>query len=118
MRERRRQFASSRYRRSFFVSAVAGAAVILALTPFRLDAALDFEFMQTGVERALPDLKHIFGALADLPGDGPAVHGAGRERLENQQVESALDEVGGFTHLYSPRPGRIYPTPGVWLLTR
>jgi hypothetical protein len=54
MRERRRKFASSssRYRRSFFV----GAPVTLPLTPFRLDAALDFECVQSRVERALPEL--------------------------------------------------------------
>jgi hypothetical protein len=56
-----------------------------------------FEPMQRGVQRALLNLQNVVGNLYDALGDGPPVHGLERDRLQNQQVERALDKIGGFT---------------------
>jgi hypothetical protein len=67
---------------------------------------LAFEPVQGGVERALLHLQRFFGDLLDALGDRPTVFGLERNRLENQQIQRALDEIGWFSHRQQHRDGR------------
>jgi len=60
--------------------------------------ALLLEAMEGGVERALLDQEDVARDLLDTFGDGPAVLGLKCESFEDQEIESALHEVVGFTH--------------------
>ena len=51
------------------------------------------ELVQGGVERALLNEQHIARQLPNALCNRPAVHRLERERLENQEIEGALDEV-------------------------
>jgi hypothetical protein len=48
------------------------------------------------------DLQDFVRNLTNALRDAPAVHGLERERPQNQEVKSALDEVGWFSHVESP----------------
>lgn len=63
-------------------------------TPFTADEALLFQAVKGGVERALFDLKNFAGDRLDPFSDRPAVPSLGSEGLKDQDVESALNEVG------------------------
>jgi hypothetical protein len=52
--------------------------------------------MQRWVERALVDLQHVARDLLNALRDSPAMHGLERERLEDQHVQRALEDVVGF----------------------
>ena len=58
--------------------------------------------MQRRIERTLMDLQDSVRNLTNALRDAPAVHGLERERPQNQEVKSALDEVGWFSHVESP----------------
>src|SRR6266481_10144611 len=75
-----------------------GTPVILGLAPLGGDPALLLQAVERGVKRTLIDLQLLFGDLADALRDGPAVHGLESDSLEDQQIECALDEIGGFAH--------------------
>ena len=65
---------------------------------FRLDPTLLFETVEGGIEGALLDEEDIAGDLLDAFGDGPAVDGRYGDGFEDEQVESALDEIGWSAH--------------------
>ena len=69
------------------------AAILFGDAPLGLDPALMLETMQGRIQRTLVNLQHIARHLANAPRDGPAVLGLQLQRLQNQQVERALDEV-------------------------
>jgi hypothetical protein len=54
--------------------------------------------MERGVERALIHLQDVVRNPANALGDGPAVHGLEGNGFQDQEIESALNEVGGFAH--------------------
>jgi hypothetical protein len=72
------------------------AAVLLGHAPLRLDPPLIFEALQRRVERPLLDQQDVARQLTDTARDRPAVQRFEGQRLEDQQVERALDEVDGF----------------------
>ena len=49
--------------------------------------------MQRWVERALLDLEHLFGDLANAVGDAVAMDRAEGDDLEDEHIEGALQEV-------------------------
>jgi hypothetical protein len=64
--------------------------------PVALDPAAVLEPVERGVKRPLVHLEDVAGPLADALGDAPAVQRAERHRLEDEQVERALEQVGAF----------------------
>ena len=66
--------------------------------PFRFDPGFLFQAVQSGVEGALLNLKNFAGDLLNALGNGPAVFGFEGNGLENEEVESALDEIAWLTH--------------------
>src|SRR3954466_554958 len=98
--------------------------------------------MQRGVERAVVDLEHVVSRGADPLRHTEAVHGAPRERLENHDIERALEEIevgrravgraGGrhgyprmmrgvsidYPHMSRGARGSFYPSagPGGWVI--
>ena len=63
-----------------------------------LDPAFLLEAMEGGVEGALLDLEDFAGDLLDALGDSPTVLGLEGDGFEDEEVESALDEVVRFAH--------------------
>src|SRR4051812_35051798 len=74
----------------------------VALGPLGRDPALLLEPMQRRIERALLHLQDFARHLLDALGDGPAVRRLKGKRLQDQEIQGALDEIGGFAHM--PRP--------------
>src|SRR5579864_1291085 len=70
-----------------------GAAIVLRSSLFDGNPAALDEAMQRGIERTLLDLQHFVGVEFDGLGDGVAVRRAEKERAENQEIESALQEL-------------------------
>jgi len=70
-----------------------GFAVVLAAAPLALDPAALLEAVQGGVERAFTYGENVICELLDPSGDGVSVRGSPRERLEDEEVERALQEV-------------------------
>ena len=68
-------------------------AVRIRRPPLGGNPALSFELVQRGVQRALTDPQHVARHLPDTLCDRPAVHRLQRDRLQNQQVQRALDEI-------------------------
>src|SRR5204862_44885 len=59
----------------------------------RPDPSLLLEAMQSRIERALRDLQGVPAHLLDALPDRPAVLRFERQRLEDQQIERALNQV-------------------------
>ena len=76
----------------------ARAPVVLGRAPLGGDPALPLEALQRGIERALLDLQDVVGELADPLRDRPAVQRLERDRLQDQQIDGALNEIGGLPH--------------------
>jgi len=55
--------------------------------------------MQRRIKSTLVHLQNVAGDLANSLGDGPAVHRTERDSLEDQQINSALDEVSRLAQL-------------------
>src|SRR5687768_505143 len=72
---------------------VAGAPVVVARAPRAGDQAVLLEALERRVEGALVHLQHAVGDLLDALADPPAVHGLERERLQDEQVERAAEDV-------------------------
>ena len=72
---------------------VFGPSIILRNSPFRGEPPAQLEPVKRGVERAFLHAEHFVGALTDQFGDGVAVLSAGGQSLEDEHVESALNEV-------------------------
>ena len=49
--------------------------------------------MKTGVERALFNLKNVFGVSLDSFCDGVTVRSAGEQSLKYQEIESTLEKL-------------------------
>ena len=89
---------SARARRELLASARAQAielcfAVFLGVAPFGVEPSLLFHAMERGIERAFFDLELVACGLLDPAEDGETVHRSPGERLEDEQVEGAADEV-------------------------
>ena len=52
-----------------------------------------FQAVERRVKRTLVHRQHVFRHLLDAFGDRPAVQRTEGQRLENQQVERALEEI-------------------------
>src|SRR5689334_15072155 len=79
--------------------------VVLRAAPLRPDPALLLEPVQGRVERPLVDGQHVLRELLDPLRDAPAVHRAGRERLQDQDVQGPLQQIGPFRcHVWPPSP--------------
>src|SRR5262245_17161007 len=78
---------------------VARPPVVLGDAPLRVDQTLAFETIESGVERALSELKHLLGPLFNSLGYAPAVHGLELDRAQHQHVQRALQHVFGFAVL-------------------
>jgi len=64
--------------------------------PLGLGPVLLLKAVKGGIEGTLRDLKEIPGNLLDALGDSVAVKGSGSDDLENQHVESSLEELHFF----------------------
>src|SRR6266576_3121636 len=64
--------------------------------PLGLGPVLLLKAVKGGIEGTLRDLKEILGNLLDALGDSVAVKGSGSDDLENQHVESSLEELHFF----------------------
>ena len=62
------------------------------------DPAFLFQLVERGVERPVADLKNIAGYLKQPLPDRPAVQWLEGENLENQQIQSPLEEIGRLAH--------------------
>src|SRR5262245_45653192 len=74
-------------------------AIVLGNAPGRLDPAASFETVQCGIERALGYLQRFARDLAETLEDGPSVHRAKGESLENQEIEGSLRQVEASAHV-------------------
>ncbi len=72
---------------------------VLGLAPFGVEPAGALEPLQRRQQRSGVDLEDAARDLLDTPRDAEAVHRLEAERLEDEQVERALNDVGvGFVH--------------------
>ena len=53
---------------------------------------------RNGPVRTLADLEDIARKLLDAQRDAPAVHGLEHERAQDEQIERALQKIGGWRH--------------------
>src|SRR3954469_3467935 len=75
---------------------VLGVAVVLGDPPARFDPPFPAHAVERGIERALLDAEHVVGGGLDPAGDPVAMHRAPGERLENEELDRALQEAGVF----------------------
>jgi len=61
---------------------------------------LFFQALQRRVQRSLLDLEDVIRELTDPLRDRPAVQRLERDGLEDQQIDGALNEIGGLPHDY------------------
>src|ERR1044071_131732 len=83
------------------------APVGLGDPPLGRDPAPALESLERRIERPLVDLEHVVGQELDALRDGPAVELLAGNGAHDEQVEGALDEIGGLRHVRLP-----------WLSTR
>ena len=55
--------------------------------------------MERRVKRALAHLKNVAGHLPNTVSDGPSVRRFEGNGLQDEQVQSALDQIGWFTQI-------------------
>jgi hypothetical protein len=79
--------------------------VVLRSAPFGSYRAAKFQAVESRVERAVFDLKHIVGPALDRVGDGVTMGGSGEESLKNEKVESALEHLA-IKRTHAPIDGR------------
>src|SRR5205085_3269141 len=75
------------------------ATVVLRLLPLGLDPAFLLQLVQGRVERSLAHLQHVSGKRLQPKADGPPMQRLKREDLQEEKVQSALNEVVRFAHL-------------------
>src|SRR5713101_1953690 len=66
--------------------------------------------MERGIQGSLPDPEGVPRHLLNAVGDSPAMQGRQRQRLENEQVQRALEDIRGgrqFMSLLSERKGSM-----------
>src|SRR5579859_1408715 len=61
--------------------------------PIGSEPAAVFQAVKRGIERALGDLEEVLGDLLDALGDGVAMNRTQRDDLEDEHVESSLEEL-------------------------
>src|SRR4029450_10350741 len=83
------------------------AAIVHSGPPRGLDPARLFQLVKGGIQRAIAALELLFRNLPQALADRPAVHRLEREDLQDQEIESALDEVGRLAH-FSLAAGRWF----------
>src|SRR5690348_7898191 len=66
--------------------------------PFCGNPALLLQPVERRIQRAVGDLQSIFADLLDAFSNRPAVLGLDRNRLQDEEIESALNEAGGAAH--------------------
>ena len=73
------------------------APAVLGGAPLRVDPASLLQPDERRVDGALAYLQRVLGELLDAVGESPSVHRRERERLEDEQVERALQDlfIGG-----------------------
>ena len=72
--------------------------MVVLFAPLRFDPAALLEAVEGRVQGSLIHLEHFPGYLPDALGDAPAVHGFQRNGFEDQEIQSALDQIGWFAH--------------------
>src|SRR5690349_2371025 len=72
----------------------ARASIALRRPPFARDEPLVLEALQRRVERALVHLERTVGDLLDALADPPSMHGGERERLQNEHLDRAAEDIG------------------------
>jgi hypothetical protein len=73
------------------------------LTPPGGNPSLLLEAVERRIESALGDLKSFIADLFNPFRDGPAMLGLGRYRLQDQEIECALDEIRRPAHSGTPK---------------
>src|SRR5580700_1684926 len=68
-------------------------AIVFADAPFGSEQAAVFETMQSGIERALLDLKRVLRGVLDDAGDGVSVRRPHDECAQDEHVERALQHL-------------------------
>src|SRR5258708_7492349 len=82
---------------------VFGAPIVLRSPPASLDPAAPLQAMQGRIQRALLNAQHIARNLLDAFGYGPAMLWLQHQRLQNQDVQSALRKFDAM------RGGQVVP---------
>src|SRR5436190_2225218 len=90
VRSRRLELSASRTRQRVDP----GAARVFGLPPLGVDEPAAFEALQRRQQRTGIDLEDAARHLLDATRDPEAVHRLEAERLEDEQVERALNDVG------------------------
>ena len=104
--------AARRRRPAAVMRVVAGAPVVVRHPPLGLHPAVQQQPLQRRVERALADQEHLVRGGAQMLGDAVAVRLAAHERLQDQQIERAGQEIGRLVdRLPSFVDGSIGPPP-------
>src|SRR2546427_6557752 len=75
-----------------------GAAIILASFPFGGDPARLLELVQCGIKRSVADLQYFTRHLLQSLADCPAIQRLQRQDLQDQEIQSALDEITRSAH--------------------
>src|SRR5437763_972468 len=70
-----------------------GAAVVFRRAPFGFHPALEQEPLQRRIKRAFADLQHFIGHVLEPLRHGVAMQRFAHERLQDQQLERAGQEV-------------------------
>src|SRR5687767_4298570 len=73
----------------------ARATVVLRGPPLGLDAAIQQEPLERWIQCALPDPQHVIGRQPQVLDDAVTVFGTARERLQDEELERAGQEIGG-----------------------
>src|SRR5579864_230293 len=80
-----------------------GTAIVVGDAPLGIDPASLLQSRQCGIQRSLAHLKSFLGNLLDALGNSPTMHRFERQRFEDQQVQSALQQLHLFAHQASYR---------------
>src|SRR5215216_8124775 len=73
-----------------------GPAVVLGFAPLRFQKTMFLEAVERRKQRAGLDLKGPLSDLLDAPGDAQTVIPAQGDRLQDQQIESPLQQLSPF----------------------
>src|SRR5262252_6540899 len=85
-----------------------GVAAEIRRLPLGFDPALMLEAMERGIERPLSDRERVVREELDSLRDAPPVERLPGNRLEDQQIQRALQQVGRLRHS-TPRLSTTIP---------
>ena len=79
-------------------------AVVIGKAPFGGNGAIEFQAVERRVERTFFHFEHLVRKQVDGLRNGVTVQGAALQRVENQEIERALEQCGlsGFGHRLLP----------------